>query len=61
VKALLYIVIAAIDIGVGVWIASVKNRPLWLGALLGFLLSFIGWIILAVLPKRDAGTTAPAA
>lgn len=60
-KALLYVVVVAIDIGVGVWIASFKNRPLWLGALLGFLLSFIGWIILAILPKSEGATTTPVA
>jgi hypothetical protein len=60
-KVLLYLIVVAVDIGVGVWIASIKNRPLWLGALLGFLLSIIGWIILAILPKQEGATTSPAA
>jgi hypothetical protein len=55
-KALIWIIVAAVDIGVGVWIANIKNRPVWLGAVLGFLLSFIGWIILAVLPKKEAAS-----
>jgi hypothetical protein len=55
-KAVIGIIGLAINIGVGVWIASIKNRPAWLGAVLGFLLSFIGWIILAVLPKKEPAT-----
>jgi hypothetical protein len=56
VRALLYLVGLAISMGIGAWIATLKNRAWWVGALLG-ILGIIGWIIAALLPKRTATST----
>jgi hypothetical protein len=40
-------------VGIGMGIARLKNRSLWVGALLGFFLGFIGLIILLCLKKVE--------
>jgi hypothetical protein len=52
VRVLLYLVGLAISMGIGAWIATLKNRAWWIGALLG-ILGIIGWIIAALLPKQQ--------
>jgi hypothetical protein len=37
---------------IGAMIAAGKERPLWHGAALGFLLGLIGLLIIALLPRR---------
>jgi hypothetical protein len=48
------VLIAVVQTGIGAFIAVSKERSVWLGVALGFFLGFIGWIILAVLPRRTA-------
>ena len=49
----------AISMGIGAWLATMKNRAWWVGALLG-ILGIIGWVIVLLLPKREPATTATA-
>jgi hypothetical protein len=51
----LLLIIVLVGGGIGAAIGYAKGRPL-LGFFLGLLLSWIGWIIVAVLPRREART-----
>lgn len=50
---LIWILGALVGGGIGMWIAGQKNRDAWEGALLGFFLGPIGWIIEALLPTGE--------
>lgn len=56
---LIWVLGAILSAGIGMWIADQKNRDAWEGALLGFFLGPIGWIIEALLPTGElpAGVT----
>ena len=58
-RFVIWLVSLAISIGIGIAIANWKNRPVWQGVVAG-IFGIIGWIVLAVLPKRDGATTAAA-